>query len=910
MITLDEIRERYLDFFKKRGHTVYPSDSLVPPNDPSLLFTGAGMNQFKDMFLGRGTLPFKRATTSQKCLRTGDLEAVGRTSRHHTFFEMLGNFSFGDYFKREAITWAWEFATKEMGISPERLFISVYKDDPEAYKIWNEEIGIPAGRLSRLGEGDNFWPANAPSQGPNGPCGPCSEIYYDYGPQYGCGSPDCSITCGCNRYVEIWNLVFTQFDRQDGGVLQPLPQKNIDTGAGLERWASVLQGVHSNFETDVFMAIIGAESHLLGLTYSPGTEQSSRMRRIADHVRALTFCIADNALPGNTGRNYVVRRILRTALRDGVQLGHNRTFLHRLVPAVVAVMKKGYPYLLERQKTVEQVIKAEEEKFLDTLEKGNELITEEIAKLRKGGKDTMPGEMAFKLYDTFGFPIEMTEQILRDQKLKLDRKRFEEIMEGRSEGNRKSGEIIESGPFADFKFGKQPKTEFLGYQIPVAELGKPQDASVKAIFKIKDRTKFDKSRKSITDFTTMLNKDSDSVDSAAEGATVAVVLDRTPLYGEGGGQAGDAGTITGEATVAVDDCRKPDDYYMHFGKVTKGTLKVGAKVKVAVDAERRLNIMRNHTGTHLLQAALRAVLGNHVTQAGSVVEADRLRFDFSHYQAMTPEEIRKVEDWVNNVVFTDQPVTKLEMTKDEATASGAIAFFGEKYGDRVRVVTVGPKLSVEFCGGTHLEHASTIGALRITSESSIGSGIRRIEAVTGPRVVELGRSQEALLGELSKLLKSPAQDVPKKVQKLLDEVQKLKSTGGLPKGGDLAEWGGAGDFTLETKLGPIVAEVKVKKTADSEELRGASDQFLSKNKKVNVLLLVSQDGAFVLRTRPAEKGPVDANKITAELKKQHKARGGGKPDFVQGTFPQELAQTLDPQSLETLVKKVLQDVAW
>ncbi|HEV3027804.1 MAG TPA: alanine--tRNA ligase, partial [Planctomycetota bacterium] len=548
--------------------------------------------------------------------------------------------------------WAWEFATKEMGIAPDRLTISVYQDDPEAYRIWNEEIGIPAARLAKLGEGDNFWPANAPSQGPNGPCGPCSEIYYDYGPKYGCGSPDCSITCGCNRYVEIWNLVFTQFDRQNDGVLQPLPQKNIDTGAGLERWASVLQGVHSNFETDVFLAIIGAEAQILGLSYSPGTEQSSRMRRIADHVRALTFCIADNALPGNTGRNYVVRRILRTALRDGVQLGHGQAFLHRLVPAVVAVMKKGYPYLLERQKTIEQVIKIEEEKFLDTLEKGNELITEAIARLRRENKDTLSGDEAFKLYDTFGFPIEMTEQILRDHQMKLDRQRFEQIIEGRSEGDRTAVDIFEKGPFSTIKEQKVPTSQFLGYGVPVAEISKPQEATVLRIIKIGDRKKYDESKKDVTAFTSLLNaKTSTLVDSAAPGAEVAVLLDRTPLYGEGGGQAGDAGTITGEATVAIEDCRKPDGYYFHLGKVTQGTLKLGAKVQLTVDAERRLNIMRNHTGTHLLQAALRSVLGAHVQQAGSVVEADRLRFDFSHFQALTPEEIRKVEDWVNGVVF-------------------------------------------------------------------------------------------------------------------------------------------------------------------------------------------------------------------------------------------------------------------
>jgi alanyl-tRNA synthetase len=902
MITLDEIRERYLEFFKKRAHTVYPSDSLVPSNDPSLLFTGSGMNQFKDMFLGRGTLPFKRATTSQKCLRTGDLEAVGRTSRHHTFFEMLGNFSFGDYFKREAIHWAWEFATKEMGIAPERLTISVYKDDLEAYKIWNEEIGIPGARLARLGEGDNFWPANAPSQGPNGPCGPCSEIYYDYGPKYGCGSPDCSITCGCNRYVEIWNLVFTQFDRQDGGVLQPLPQKNIDTGAGLERWASVLQGVHSNFETDVFMAIIGAEAQILGLTYSPGTEQSTRMRRIADHVRALTFCIADNALPGNTGRNYVVRRILRTALRDGVQLGHNQAFLHRLVPAVVAVMKKGYPYLLERQKTVEAVVKGEEEKFLDTLEKGNELINEAIARLRRDNNDTLSGDEAFKLYDTFGFPIEMTEQILRDHRMKFDRKRFEQIIEGRSEGDRTAVDIFEKGPFSTIKEQKVPMTEFLGYGVPVAEIGKPQEATVLRIIKIDDRKKYDESKKDITAFTSLLNaKTSTLVDGATQGSEVAVLLDRTPLYGEGGGQAGDAGSIRGEVTVAIEDCRKPDGYYIHLGKVAKGTLKVGAKVKIAVDAERRLNIMRNHTGTHLLQAALRAVLGGHVQQAGSVVEADRLRFDFSHFQALTPEEIRKVEDWVNGVVFADVPVTKIEMTMDEARSKGAIAFFGEKYGDRVRVVTVGPGLSVELCGGTHLEHSATIGAFRITSESSIGSGIRRIEAVTGPKVVEMARAQEDTLNELSRLLKSPRQDVPKKVQKLLEEVQKLKSTRGQDPGA-----GAYVEFKRDPDSNWIIYRIDA---GDVDSARSKMDDLIKKQKFGSAIIAVGNDKpAFVIGVREdlVKARGIRAGDLAKEIGKATGGGGGGRETQAQAGASDASKIPLGFETFERLVRAKLQ----
>jgi alanyl-tRNA synthetase len=903
MMKIDEIRERYLDFFKKRGHTVYPSDSLVPSNDPSLLFTGAGMNQFKDMFLGRGTLPFKRATTAQKCLRTGDLESVGRTARHHTFFEMLGNFSFGDYFKREAITWAWQFVNQEVNIPAERLTISVYKDDDEAFDIWNDEIGLPAGKIQRLGEADNFWPASAPSQGPNGPCGPCSEIYYDFGAQYGCGSPDCSITCGCNRFVEIWNLVFTQFDRQDGGVLQPLPQKNIDTGAGLERFGAVLQGVHSNFETDIFQTIIGAASHLLRLTYTPGTEQSSRMRRIADHVRALTFCIADNALPGNTGRNYVVRRILRTALRDGVQLGNNDAFLHRIVPSVVEVMKKQYPYLVERQKTIEQVIKSEEEKFLDTLEKGNELISEAMTRLKRDGKDTLPGEEAFKLYDTFGFPIEMTEQILRDHKMKLDRVRFEQIIEARSEGDKTQKDIFEKGPFTDIKDQKTPATEFLGYGVAVADLAKPHDATVLKIVKIGDRKKYDESKRDITAFTTMLNsKTSSLVESAKEGDVVAVLLDRSPFYGEGGGQAGDGGTIVGEGVSAiVDDCRKPDHYHLHFGRIAKGTLKVGQKVKVAIDPARRLNIMRNHTGTHVLQAALRAVLGAHVQQAGSVVEADRLRFDFSHFQAVTPEEIRKIEDWVNGVVFTDHPVTKVEMSMDEAKSKGAIAFFGEKYGERVRVVTVGPGLSVELCGGTHLEHSATIGGFRITSESSIGSGIRRIEAVTGPKVVEMTREQDAVLNELSRLLKAPRPDVPKKVQKLIDEVGRLRSNVGKAP----VQTGDAETRDVGTE------KIAVQHLPDStvDELRKVMDALIQKKKFAAAILAGGgEKTAFVIGVREdlvKSKG-LKAGDLAKEVGKACGGGGGGRELQAQAGASDASKVPLGFETFEKLVRSKLE----
>jgi alanyl-tRNA synthetase len=898
---IDEIRARYLDFFRKRGHTPYPSDSLVPSNDPSLLFTGAGMNQFKDMFLGRGTLPFKRATTSQKCLRTGDLESVGRTARHHTFFEMLGNFSFGDYFKREAIHWAWEFATKECGIAADRLTISVYKDDDEAYRIWNEEVKVPAARLRRLGENDNFWPANAPSQGPNGPCGPCSELYFDFGPQHGCGSPDCDITCGCNRFVEIWNLVFTQFDRQDGGVLAPLPQQNIDTGAGLERWGAVLQGVHSNFETDIFKHIIGSGCHVLGLTYTPGTEQSSRLRRIADHVRALTFCIADNALPGNTGRGYVVRRILRTALRDGVQLGHSKPFLHRLVPAVVEVMKVGYPDLVQRQGVVEKIVKTEEESFLRTLEKGNELIGEAVDRLRKANQDTMSGEEAWKLYDTFGFPVEMTEQILRDHKLKIDRVGFEKFREAaKSKPDMFAGDIFGRGAFGQIKEQKVAPTEFLGYGVPVADLAKPHDATVLRIVKLETLKDYEASKKDLGAFTKLVNAGA-LVESAPAGSDVAVLLDRTPFYGEGGGQAGDGGRIAADGVdVEISDCKKPDGYFLHLGKVAKGTLKAGAKARASIDVERRLNIMRNHTGTHLLQSALRAVLGSHVQQAGSVVEADRLRFDFSHFQALTAEEIRKVEDWVNRAVFEDHAVVKVETSMDDAKARGAIAFFGEKYGDRVRVVSVGPALSVELCGGTHLEHSGTIGAFRITSESSIGSGIRRIEAVTGPKVVEHARSAEQALDEVSKLLKAPKGELAKRVQRLIDDLAKAKSKAGNAPAA-------SGDAELR-EVGAEKIGLQTVPDASVDDLRKIMDRLIGEKKlAAGIAASSGEKPVFVIGVREdvAKSKGLKAGDLAKEIGKVTGGGGGGRETQAQAGASDASKIPLGLETFEKLVRAKL-----
>ncbi len=900
----DEIRERFLQFFQKRGHEIRPSDSLIPSNDPSVHFTGAGMNQFKDMFLGRGTLTFRRAVTSQKCLRTGDLEKVGRTSGHHTFFEMLGNFSFGDYFKADAIAWAWQFCTAELKIPDQRLFVSVYQDDDEALDIWRREIGLPETKITRLGEDDNFWPAGAPTHGPNGPCGPCSEIYYDFGARHGCGSSTCGITCPCNRYVEIWNLVFTQFERKDKGILTPLPQKNIDTGAGLERIAAVLQGVSSNFETDLFAPLITAAAKRIGCPPDAGAEQTSRLRRIADHARALAFCIADNALPGPSSRGYVVRRILRTALRDGVTLGCKEAFLHRLVPDVLGVMKRAYPYLVERRRTIEEVIKTEEEKFLDTLEKGNEILSETIERLRAQGRDTLSGEDAFKLHDTYGFPVEMTEEILLQHGMKADRPRFEEILHaGRARGDASFGDIFAQGTLARIKEDKVPFAEFLGYGVPVADLARPREATVVRLTRIADRREYNGSKKDLAAFTRLLNA-SDQVESAPEGTDVAVLLDRTPFYAESGGQVGDAGTLSAEGLeVAIEDCKKPDGYTVHLGRVVKGELRTGAKIRAALNAPRRLDIMRNHTGTHLLQAALRSVLGPHVQQAGSVVSPERLRFDFTHFKALTREELRKVEDWVNEVVFADHEVGKVETTLEEAKKRGAVMFFGEKYGERVRVVTVGPSLSVELCGGTHLERSGTIGWMRITTESSIGSGVRRIEAVTGRKAMELALRQDEALGEIARLLKTPKQDVPKRVKKLVEEFNQLKSRGGAAATAPAA----AGDLPVREIGGEKISSGHLPE-AGTGELRKLMDTLIKK-KKLGAAILAGggEKPAFIIGVREdlaASRG-LKAGELAREVGKACGGGGGGREHQAQAGASDPSKIPLGFQTFESLVRAKL-----
>lgn len=749
----DEIREIYLSYFEqKAGHKRLPSAPLVPENDPSLLFIGAGMAPFKDMFQGSRRLPYTRIATSQKCLRVGDLEKVGFTSRHHTFFEMLGNFSFGDYFKEEAITWAWDLLTRELKVSPDRLFASVYEKDDEAYAIWHKKIGLAEKRIYRFGEALNFWPANAPSQGPNGPCGPCSEIYYDFGEAYACKKPGCDVGCDCDRFVEIWNLVFTEYNRREDGVLEPLPQKNIDTGAGLERWAAMLQGVVSNFDTDLFQPILRAIREIVH-PMARDPRAPGRLRRIADHLRAVVFCIADGVNPSNEDRGYVVRRLIRKAITDAYLMGHSEPFLYKLVPIVADVMQKPYPEIRERLSPIQAPIREEEERFLETLEQGMNVLNEAIDELRGGDRDTLDGERAFKLHDTFGFPVELTQSLLQEHGFKVDMEGFrKKLEEARELSRRQSGfakDIFQTGALLEMK-KKFPPTVFQGYRKLKLK------STVLAIIR---ENRFQ--------------------EEAREGDEVLVLLDETPFYAEGGGQVGDTGFLQArKLKVSVNDTRRDEGYFLHHCKVVQGTLRPGTQVEAVVNAERRANIVRNHDATHLLHAALRQVLGPHAEQAGSVVAPDYLRFDFKHGEKLTPEQLRAVEDLVNQKVLEDVEIEKIEdVPIEEARRMGAIMLFGEKYGEKVRVVRTKDNFSIELCGGCHGERTSPIGLFKIVSEESVGSGVRRIVALTGPRAVEAAAKERDVLEQLMAELRvgRPEELLPK-IRGLNEQIRKLEAS--------------------------------------------------------------------------------------------------------------------------------------
>ncbi len=846
----DEIRKAYLRYFEKNAHRMVASDSLVPQNDPTLLFTGAGMNQFKENFLGIKK-DLKRATSSQKCLRTGDLEEVGRTAFHHSFFEMLGNFSFGDYFKREAIHWAWQFLTEEVKIPKARLRVSVHQSDDEAFAIWKDEIGIRADWIYKLGDKDNFWPSNAPKDGPNGPCGPCSEIYFDQDPSQGDGG-----TVQDRRFAEIWNLVFTQFDRQDGGKLVPLAQKNIDTGMGLERLACVLQGKPTNYEIDIFQPINAAIERALGLPErGVQGQERSHLYAVSDHVRAVVFSMADGVIPSNEGRGYVIRKLIRRALwrahhilASAGKAELKEAFLFKIVPVVVSVMAPAYPELKDAEKSITATLKGEEDRFLDALETGLRILESRIAELEKKKSKVIPGQIVFELYDTYGFPDELTRMIAESRGLEIDDAGFDAQMEEQRRRAKQATQIsgsIFAATELEKKLGALTPTRFLGY--------------------------------------TALESEAGVLLAELDGGKGVILLDQTPFYGESGGQAGDRGTLENASfKAAVIETQKKDAFILHFVEVQKGSLKPGDKVTAHVDAERRSDTMRNHTATHLLHAALRSVLGPQARQLGSLVAADRLRFDFSHSQALSAEELKRIEDLVNAEILSDKAVSKEEKPVEEAKKDGALAFFGEKYGATVRVVTV-PGFSKEFCGGTHCDRTGQIGAFVITSDSSIASGTRRIEALTGSGALNYLRELRAQIGELSSALKTTPEKLSEKVAKLQDTIKKMEKekkqssvVAADPKA-ILNQAIAAGVFK--------VARHKLPEGAGVDELRGLSDSLRSMSSKTIYFLGTENEEKvhFVIGLSPdLVQGPLDAREAMKTLAPLVGGSGGGRKELVQG----------------------------
>lgn len=857
-MTSAEIRQLFLDYFQQRGHQIVPGSPLVPANDPTLLFTNAGMVPFKEVFTGQEQRPYTRAASAQRCVRAGgkhnDLENVGYTARHHTFFEMLGNFSFGDYFKREAIQYAWEFLTEVAKLPPERLWITVYADDDEAADIWLKEIGVSAERFSRIGdkpggkryESDNFW-----SMGDTGPCGPCSEIFYDHGADVTGGPPGTPEEDG-DRYIEIWNLVFMQYDRDAAGNMNLLPHPSVDTGMGLERLAAVLQGVHNNYDIDLFRHLIAAIAKLAGQKDLTNTS----LRVIADHIRACAFLVTDGVVPSNEGRGYVLRRIIRRAIRHGHKLGLREPFFYKLVGPLCEVMGDAYPELVKARPQVERVLKQEEERFAETLDHGMAILEEAIANL---DGTVIPGETVFKLYDTYGFPADLTADIARERGLSLDMAGFEREMASQRERARAASGFNISANFASLKITPlkaavtyELHTEFTGYD------HLEDQGVVLALF-----------------------RDGESAEQLGEGDEGLLVLDRTPFYAESGGQAGDHGVLrVGDAELAVLDTRKQDNAFLHQVRVQKSQVAVGDKLKACVDKQRRRRIADNHSATHLLHAALRQILGEHVQQKGSLVEADRLRFDFSHFDALTPEQLAQIEALVNEQIRANLPVETRLMSADEARASGAMALFGEKYGDIVRVLSMGD-FSVELCGGTHVSRTGDIGLFKMVSEGGVAAGVRRIEALAGEAALRYIGETEKNLQRIAALLKADVGIVESKVQMLLErarglekEVEQLKAKLASSQGGDLAAQAVDidGIKVLAAKLEGV----------DAKSLRDTVDQLKNKLGHAAVVL-AAVDGDKVSLVAGVTKGETKrlrAGDLVNSVALQVGGKGGGRPDLA------------------------------
>ena len=851
---VNELREMFLSFFESKGHLRLPSFSLIPQNDASLLLINSGMAPMKPWFTGEQEPPRRRVTTCQKCIRTGDIENIGKTARHGTYFEMLGNFSFGDYFKREAITWCWEFLTSPewVGLDPNRLYPSIYQDDDEAFEIWNKEIGIPAERIFRFGKADNFWEHGS------GPCGPCSEVYYDRGEEYGCGKPGCTVGCDCDRYMEVWNNVFSQFNNDGEGHYTELIQKNIDTGMGLERLACVCQNVNSLFDTDTVMNITNKVSEITGAHYGQSESRDVSLRIITDHIRSATMMICDGVLPSNEGRGYVLRRLLRRAARHGKLLGVNDPFLYRVCDTVIEVNATAYPDLVEKQSYITKVIRVEEENFAKTIDSGLKIFSDMLAQHKAKGETVFSGEDAFKLYDTYGFPIDLTSEMAQDEGLTVDEAGFRAFMEEQKVRARKAREALGDLGWAGIEFGKElPETEFVGYDHNAID-----DAKVLAMV--------------------VENVQAEEMMSGVEGI---VVLDRTPFYAEMGGQVGDHGTITlGEAVFTVHDVQKnKGGKYMHYGKLTGGVLKVGDTVTAAIDVERRQAIRRAHSATHLLDAALKKVLGDHVHQAGSLVEPDRIRFDFTHFEGISAEELAQVDKLVNDAILNGYPVITEVLPIEEAKQKGAVAMFGEKYGDVVRVVEMGD-FSMEFCGGTHLDNTAKVGTFRIKSEGSVASGVRRIEATVGKLTLETMNRNQELIFQAAQILKTNPADL---VAKLEQQVADLKAARQAIEQYKSKEAAGEADRILfgAHDVGPLKVITATVPDADGNRLRQMGDAI--KDKAANVVaVLAAVNGGKITFVAACGKEAVGLGIKAGDIIKQVSAiaggSGGGKPDSAMG----------------------------
>ena len=862
---LNEIREKFLEFFESKGHLRLPSFSLIPQGDKSLLLINSGMAPLKPYFTGEQEPPRRRVTTCQKCIRTGDIENVGKTARHGTFFEMLGNFSFGDYFKEEAITWSWEFLTKVMEIPEDRLYPSIYENDDEAFEIWNKKVGVPADRIFRFGKEDNFWEHGS------GPCGPCSEIYFDRGEKYGCGKPGCTVGCDCDRYMEVWNNVFSQFNNDGHGNYTDLIQKNIDTGMGLERLAVVMQDVDSLFDVDTVKNITDHVSKISGKTYGESYKTDVSLRVITDHIRSTVMMICDGVIPSNEGRGYVLRRLLRRAARHGKLLGINEPFLYKVCDTVIHESGGAYPALIEKQEYIRKVIQVEEERFDATVDAGLSILHDMIEKAKNAGSKELPAADAFKLHDTYGFPIDLTIEILEEQGMSTDRDGFDALIQEQKERSREDRKRMGDVGWAseDLGLDKSLKTEFCGYTQLEAE------GNVLALV-----------------------SEGESTDAVRAGSKVTVVLDKTPFYAEMGGQVPDYGTMShGDCEIEITNVQKNGDgrIYLHSGVVKSGVVSRGDTLVCKVDKERRQAICRSHTATHLLQEALRQVLGSHVEQAGSYTDADHVRFDFTHFAAMTPEEIAKVESIVNNIILEGLEVRTEEMPIEEAKKLGAMALFGEKYGDIVRVVRAGD-VSIEFCGGTHLDNTAKAGMFKIVSEASVAAGVRRIEALTGRKFLELFEERQKTLNDTAAALKTTPTDLVQRADQVVEEIR------GLTRNVDSLN-----SKIAEMKLSELlnaaedvngVSVIAAKLDDTPEVMRSIGDILKERNANgVAVLATVTGESKIQLLCvagKDAVKAGAHAGKIIKEVAKLCGGGGGGRPDSASagGKKPEKLDEAL------------------